>query len=60
MPIPTIEIKNVLYKPDPKCNTKGILKRSENVLKALEHSNKGKDAERTGVSAATLARINIK
>jgi len=52
--------EKVLQRPDPKFSAKGINKRAEYALKALEDSNKGQDAEQTGVSAKTLARINTR
>lgn len=55
---PTFE--EVLRNPNPKFSARGIEKRAADALKALEHSNKGKYAEQTGVSAKTLARINTK
>jgi hypothetical protein len=58
--MPTIGNEKVLRTPDPKISARGITKRAECALKALERSNKGKDSERTGVSARTLARINTK
>jgi hypothetical protein len=47
-------------KLDPKLSAKGIDKRTQDALKALERANKGKTAERTGVSAQTLGRVNTR
>lgn len=44
--------------PDPKACAKNIDARVKAALKGLESSNKGQDAEQTGVSAKTLGRIN--
>jgi hypothetical protein len=51
-------LPEALRKPNPKVCARGIEKRAVEGLKALENSNKGAEAERTGVSARTLARVN--
>lgn len=50
----------VLNRPDPKAIVRGIDRRATKALKALSVANKGKEAERTGVSAKTLGRPNTK
>ena len=43
---------------DPKDFAKNITKKAKVALKALQSANKGKNAERVGISSKTLNRLN--
>jgi hypothetical protein len=48
-------LADALKRPDPKVMARGIDERLGKALKALEAANKGKCAEKPGVSDKTLA-----
>ena len=47
----------LLRNPDPKASARGIEERADRALRALGMANRGKDAERTGLSAQTFFRM---